>query len=429
MRYLLISAFMLSVLSSVTAQDDYYPPIGDTTWQRVSLQDLGWNAARVDSLIAYAERTLSNSLIVLVGGRIAIEWYADGRTATSPWYWASAGKTVTATLVGVLQQEGKLSVNDATSKYLGSGWTSLTPEQEARITIWNQLTMTSGLDDRVADPYCTDKTCLQYKAEPGTRWAYHNAPYTLLDGVIEAASGQTFQAVLNRSLLDKTGMTGRFIASGYNNVMWSTPRSMARFGLLAQRRFIWDGTPILTDTSYVNALTRPSQPLNPSYGYLWWLNGQPTYKLPGLQIDFKGPALPDAPADAFNALGKNNQMISVSPSMNIVMVRTGDNPDSLLQGADVATTQANDLWRLLRAAMPTSHIDADEGGLAIHGHTVHANSGSIGTCVITSVTGEQVVFEGGNASAVELPALARGVYLLQVQLDGQTVVRRWSNLR
>lgn len=429
MKYLRYVVLMLATVVSSMAQGSYYPPIGDTTWQRIGLDELGWSASRVDSLIRYADRTLSNALIVLVGGRIAIEWYGEGRTAASQWYWASAGKTVTATLVGVLQQEGKLSIAESTSKYLGRGWTSLAPEQEDRITIWHQLTMTSGLDDRVSDPFCTEKACLQYKAEPGTRWAYHNAPYTLLDGVIEAASGETFQAVLTRSLLAKTGMTGRFIASGFNNVMTSTPRSMARFGLLAQRRFVWNGTPILTDTAYINALTRPSQTLNPSYGYLWWLNGQPTYKLPGLQVDFKGPAFPEAPSDAFNALGKNNQLISVSPSMDIVIVRTGNNPDSLLQGADVATTQANDLWRLLRAAMPTTNVPATNGGIEIHGRTLRALGESIGTCIITSITGEQVVLEGGNASALELPALARGVYYLQVRLQGHTVLQPWVNLQ
>ena len=39
--------------------------------------------------------------------------------------------------------------------------------------------MTTGLGDGVTDVTCTLPSCLQYKADAGTRWAYHNASYTL----------------------------------------------------------------------------------------------------------------------------------------------------------------------------------------------------------------------------------------------------------
>ena len=60
----------------------------------------------------------------------------------------------------------------------------MTQAQEDKVTIWHQLTMTSGMIDAGALFECTDKSCLQYKADAGTRWAYHNAPYTLLENVI-----------------------------------------------------------------------------------------------------------------------------------------------------------------------------------------------------------------------------------------------------
>ena len=426
-RLIVLALILGYTCSGISAQSLYYPPINDTAWERVNIEALGWSPNGVDSLVTYADRTLSKALIVLVGGRIAVEWYADGRTAASPWYWASAGKTLTAALVGVLQQEGKLTVQDPSTTYLGRGWTQLPPDQEDRITIWHQLTMTSGLDDRVADPYCTEPACLQFKADPGTRWAYHNAPYTLLDRVIENASGETFQSVLKRALLDKTGMNGRFIASGYNNVMWSTPRSMARFGLLAQRGFVWNGSAILTDTAFVRALTRPSQQLNPAYGYLWWLNGQTSFKLPGLQVDIPGPIMPDAPPDAFNALGKNNQILSISPSMDIVLVRMGENPDSLLGGPDVATTQANELWRLLRAAMVPSHVSDHVYDLVLQGRTITAHPTGIECYVISSVTGEHMASGRGNATTVELPELPLGLYFITVWQEGRPTVLQWRN--
>ena len=42
-----------------------------------------------------------------------------------------------------------------------------------------------------------------------------------------------------------TGMTGAFFPSGYNNVFFSKPRSMARFGLLMLNQGNWNGNQII----------------------------------------------------------------------------------------------------------------------------------------------------------------------------------------
>ena len=59
------------------------------------------------------------------------------------------------------QEEGYLEITDTTSDYLGDGWTNCNLIQEKKITIWNQLTMTTGLDDSVSFD-CTNDTCLVY---------------------------------------------------------------------------------------------------------------------------------------------------------------------------------------------------------------------------------------------------------------------------
>ena len=74
-------------------------------------------------------------------------------------------------LVGIAQEDGYLKISDTTSNYLGNGWTSCNSLEEEKITIWNQLTMTSGLDDLVPNPFCTDDTCLTCVVDPGNRWS------------------------------------------------------------------------------------------------------------------------------------------------------------------------------------------------------------------------------------------------------------------
>jgi CubicO group peptidase (beta-lactamase class C family) len=206
-------------------------------------------------------------------------------------------------MVGVAQQEGFLSINDTTSKYIGKGWTNCSVLQEDKITIRNQLSMTSGLDDGVADPYCTIDTCLIFKANAGTRWAYHNAPYTLLDSVIESATGQSLNTYTSLKLKNPTGMTGAFLSIGFNNTYYSTARSMARFGLLMQNNGVWNVDTLLYDTVYLKQMLHTSQEHNLSYGYLWWLNGKTSFMVPSSQFVFNGSLCPNAPTDLVSAVG------------------------------------------------------------------------------------------------------------------------------
>ncbi|MFO0361082.1 MAG: serine hydrolase domain-containing protein, partial [Flavobacteriales bacterium] len=264
---------------SAHAQTLYFPPTTGSTWEITDPAELGYCQNKIDSLYDFLELQNSRAFILLKDGKIVLEEYFNGHNSSSLWQWASAGKTITAFMTGIAQQEGYLSIDEPTSNYLGEGWTTCTPEQEAAITIWHQLTMTSGLDDGVADPYCTNPECLTYLAEPGTRWAYHNGPYTLLDQVIENATGTTLNEYTNDKLKIPTGMTGGFFPVEFNNVFFSNARSMARFGLLILNQGTWDNTPIMTDEEYFNAMITPSQDINDSYGYLWWLNGQSSYML------------------------------------------------------------------------------------------------------------------------------------------------------
>ena len=335
---------------SVSSQQLYFPaPQANSPWETVDPASLGWCMDQAPALQDFLASSNTKAFLVLKDGRIALEWYFGTFTADSSWYWASAGKSLTAFLVGRAQQEGLLDINAPTSTYLGTGWTSLTPEQEEAITVWHQLTMTSGLDDSNDDD-CTDPACLQYLVAPGTRWAYHNAPYTLLDGVLENAAGVSLNSFLFTRLTQSTGISGLYVGVGYNNVFFSRARSMARFGLLMQGGGAWNGNPVLSDQGYYNAMITPSQNLNEAYGYLWWLNGQSNYLLPGIQFPLPGPLMPDAPMDVYAAMGKNGQLINVSPSNGLVVVRMGDLPGGIF----VPNVYNDQIWQYLNAVLCAS---------------------------------------------------------------------------
>ncbi|MCB0588386.1 MAG: serine hydrolase, partial [Phaeodactylibacter sp.] len=120
---------------------------------------------------------------------------------------------------------------------------------------------------------CFDPECFQCLAAPGTRWAYHNSAYRIVQDVMEEATGIGKNIYTFTRLGNRIGMAGLW----FDYIFYSRARDMARFGLFTLARGNWNGTAVLSDTAYFNAMTNSSQPVNPSYGYLWWLNGKPSY--------------------------------------------------------------------------------------------------------------------------------------------------------
>jgi CubicO group peptidase (beta-lactamase class C family) len=329
----------------------YFPPSTSSEWETVSPESLGWNTGKIPQLLSLLESNGTRAFVVLVNGRIAIEAYfgktitgTSNFTANSNWYWASAGKTLTAWTVGKAQEDGFLDINNKTSDYLGKGWTSLTSTQEDKITVRNQLTMTTGLDDGVANSDDFTPASLIYKADAGTRWAYHNAPYTLLEQVVENATDKTFDTYFDEILKSKTGMDGFWLWSGNNHVYYSTARAMARYGLLILNNGKWKEEQLMKDSAFFNQMINTSQDLNLSYGYLWWLNGKSSYRIPQSQFNFPGSLSPNAPSDMVAAMGKNGQYLNVISSKKMVLVRMGENPESV----EVPFLFQDDIWEVLK---------------------------------------------------------------------------------
>jgi CubicO group peptidase (beta-lactamase class C family) len=352
-RVFLLAFVLLFNVLYVFAQTPtlYFPPIVGTSWQTLTPASQNFCPERIDSLYHFLETKNTKSFILLKDGKIVLEKYFGAFVQDSLWYWASAGKSLTAFLVGQAQEEALVDIHHKTSDYLGLGWTSAPADKEALITLWHQLTMTNGLDDTIEptptepDPNtCTDPGCLNYLVDAGTRWAYHSGPYRLLQDVIAQASGLTINQFTKSHVLDQTGMKGLWV----EDVFYSKTRDMARYGLLALAHGVWDGDTLLHDQTYLNAMTHSSQNYNKSYGYLWWLNGQSSFMLPGLQLALPGKLIPNAPDDMYSALGKNDQKIHVVPSKGWVVVRMGNSAGyTNVGGSEVPIKFDNALWDYL----------------------------------------------------------------------------------
>lgn len=297
----------------------YFPPINSSVWETKDITSLGWNTSKIQELKDFLIQNNTKSFMISVNGRIVMEEYYNGHNASATWEWNSAGKTLVASTIGIAQQENLLNINNKASEYLGSGWTNMPVDKENLITCKNLLSMTSGIDDT---KQLIIKSNLNYIADAGIRWSYHNVFQKLMD-IVSNSTKSDFETYFNTKIKNKIGMDGFWNNGLIFKIYNSSTRSMARFGLLALNKGKWENEQILNEAFFIES-TSSSQAINPSYGYLWWLNGKNKFMIPTEQTVYQGSLIPNAPSDMYAAMGANDQRIYVIPSKKMVIIRMGE---------------------------------------------------------------------------------------------------------
>lgn len=399
------------------SQVSYFPPLSGNTWQNADFQDFKYDIDYTDSLYQYLDEKNSKGFIVLYDGKMVVEKYFDQFTLDSAWYWASAGKSLSAFLIGIAEENQLIDIGNPANQYLGNGWTTCSQQQEDAIKVWHLLSMSSGIDDSVADLDCTDPSCFKYKADPGTRWAYHNGVYHMSHAVIEASSGNTLNNFTATKLSSKTGISGLWL----DHVFYSKPRSMARFGLLMLNKGIWNQDTLLKNREYIDSMTISSQRLNPAYGLLWWLNGTDTFMVPRVQLRIPGSLIPSAPSDMYAALGKNDQKIYVVPSQKLVIVRVGEDPGTGLLGPSSFDT---DLWTRINRwrSVPTSVDMLQNETLKIYPNPnagIFQVNGDAKLLRIINTQGKEIAWEP-SSNGYKILTSVPGVYFAQFETENGT---------
>lgn len=130
----------------------------------------------------------------------------------------SMGKQFTATAVMILVEEGKVSLEDRVSKYLGK-----VPGKWKDITVRNLLTHTSGLGDYPEDfdfrkDLTEDEEFEIIKKQPllfhpGEKWSYSNLGYVTLGILIHKISGKFYGDFLQERVFQPLGMTSTRVIS------------------------------------------------------------------------------------------------------------------------------------------------------------------------------------------------------------------------
>jgi CubicO group peptidase (beta-lactamase class C family) len=232
---------------------------------------------------------------------------------------ASQQKSFVSVLVAIAIDKGLIDVDKPVSDYIGTGWSKATPEQEAKIRVIDVLTQSSGLNEKFG-----------YEAPAGTKFFYNTPVYAMIKKIVSAAAKQPLDTITRDWLTVPVGMSdtawrtrpGALASVGNATGLVTSPRDIARFGeMILHGGVTASGKRLISESSFKAMFVRSKN--NPAYGRLWWLNGS-DYTMIALAGRKEGELIPAAPADLVGALGAFDRRLYVVPSLNLVVVRTGD---------------------------------------------------------------------------------------------------------
>lgn len=171
----------------------------------------GGEISGVVTLVATGERVVHLEAV----GRADVAQNTAMRHDTIFWI-ASMTKPITASAVLMLQDEGRLSVDDPVGKYIPELADLKTPSgKRANLTIRHLLTHTSGLAEAMPEQTRVAKTLadlipayarLPTAFEPGSKWQYSQSGINTAGRIVEVVSGRGFTEFLQKRLFDPLGM-------------------------------------------------------------------------------------------------------------------------------------------------------------------------------------------------------------------------------
>lgn len=272
----------------------------------------------------------SRAVVIIYKDHLVGEKYAPGFSPDVKLLGWSMTKSITNSVLGVLERQGRISLEQDN---LFREWTG---DDRAGISLNDLLQMNSGLAWEEDYSKISDVTKMLFLEKnipqiplnkelvgvPGQEWNYSSGTSNLLSAFIrnQFDSHQEYLDFWYFTVIDKIGMTsmiletdlaGNYIGSSYS---WATARDWAKFGLLFLRKGNWNGEQILNET-WVDYSTTPAPESNGEYGAHFWLSA--------------GGKYPNVPRDLFSSNGFQGQYVFIIPSKDLVVVRFGltEEPD------------------------------------------------------------------------------------------------------
>lgn len=282
-----------------------------------------------------SKRRGTRAALVVFDGEVVAERYAPGFGPDRPLIIWSMTKSLTSALVGILVAEKEL---DPYAPAPVPEWE--TPgDPRSGITLDQLLRMSSGLQfQEVYEPGLIDVVIMLFgepdaahyaasrplEVEPDTRWQYSSGTTNIIARLVRASfpTLAEYVAFPRRRLFDPLGMShtvmeldesGTFVGSSF---AYSTPRDLARFGLLYLQDGVFEGERLLPPGWVEYSTTPTPEAPRGEYGAQFWLNA-------GEADDPAKRRWPSVPRDAYGLSGFEGQSVVVVPSRRTVIVRLG----------------------------------------------------------------------------------------------------------
>jgi len=309
---------------------------------------------------------MTAAFVVTWKGRLIGERYATGITSRTPLESWSMGKSVTATLMGILIRQGAYQLLQPAPipEWQGQG------DPRAKIRIADLLNMSSGL--RIVAPldpdynpagsypdhlylYTGTVNQFHYAATrpqqwpPGTVGRYRNTDPVLVNYLIRLAVEKRREQYLSfpqRALFDRIGIRtmvietdpfGNFLTQGYDLM---SGRDWARLGNLYLQDGVWNAERVLPEgyVKFVSTLAPAWKADNrPVYGGFFWINGDRTFPVA---------------KEAYYMSGAGGQTTLIVPDHDLVVVRLGH-----FKGSTVGSSGLKRALELLMEAVPARKSD------------------------------------------------------------------------
>jgi CubicO group peptidase (beta-lactamase class C family) len=327
----------------------------------------GWPAgldkAKVQAAVdlAFADpEGLTAAMVVVHKGQVVGERYMAGITKDTQLESWSMGKSLTATLVGLVVKDGAFTLDDPAPV---PDWRR-PGDPRGAIRVRDVMRMSSGLsftgqDDRWMDPttqyhdhffiYAGAVNAFQYAISspveyaPSTVGRYRNSDPMTLGFLVQQAVRKQREEYLTypqRALFDRIGIRrqvletdpwGNFLLSGHD---YGTARNWARLGQLYLQDGMWNGQRLLPDGWATFVSTPAPAWRRKEYGGQFWVNGEGQWNLP---------------RDAYFMSGAGGQHTFIVPSHDLVVVRMGHQ-----RGAPAGTKTLNQSLAALVRAVESS---------------------------------------------------------------------------
>ena len=273
---------------------------------------------------AFEGKHKTRSVLILYKGHLIAERYADNFDKNSLILGWSMTKSVTSTILGVLEKQGKVNLDQ---KELFTSWKD---DSRKEITLKNLLNMNSGLEWLEDYNNISDVTKMlfieskmskvqldkQFVGKPNQTWNYSSGTTNLLSEFIrnQFNSHQAYLDFWYNAFIDKIGMHSMLIETDYSGTYvgssygWATTRDWAKYGQFYLQNGNWNGEQII-NKSWVDFSKEQTNTSNGEYGGHFWLNAGGYYK--------------DVPKNVYSANGYQGQRVFILPTQEMVVVRTG----------------------------------------------------------------------------------------------------------